>query len=46
MGKSIEEYTKEIEELKRKNDDSVDLLEKQASILLDTSTEFLKDRIK
>lgn len=46
MGKSIEEYTKEIEELKKKNDDTVDLLEKQAFNLLDKSVDFLKTRIK
>lgn len=46
MGKSIEEYNKEIEELKSKNENTVVLLDRQASILLDKSIEFLKIRIK
>lgn len=46
MAKSIEEYTKEIEELKSKNESMFDSLEKQSEVLLEKSIDFLKDRIK
>lgn len=46
MAKSVEEYTKEIEELKLKNRNAFDSLEEQATILLEKSIELLKDRIK
>lgn len=46
MNKSIEEYTKEIEELERKNEDTINLLEEESALLLKKSIEFLKDRIK
>lgn len=46
MAKSIEEYTKEIEELKNKNDSMIDSLEKQSEVLLEKSIEFLKEKIK
>ena len=46
MAKSVEEYTKEIEELKLKNRNTFDSLEEQATILLEKSIELLKDRIK
>lgn len=46
MAKSVEEYTKEIEELNRKNKNTYDLLEEQATILLEKSIDLLKERIK
>lgn len=46
MAKSIEEYTKELEELKNKNESMFDSLEKQSEILLEKSIEFLKEKIK
>lgn len=46
MAKSIEEYTKEIEELKNMNDSLYDSLEKQSEVLLEKSIEFLRERIK
>lgn len=46
MAKSIEEYTKEIEELKSKNDNMIDSLERQSEVLLEKSIEFLKEKIK
>lgn len=46
MKKSIEEYTREIEALKRKNEDTIKLLEEQSSVLVEKSIEFLKDKVK
>lgn len=46
MAKSVEEYTKEIEELNEQNRDTFGLLEEQAIILLEKSKELLKERIK
>ena len=46
MTKSVEEYTKEIEELNTQNKNTYDLLEEQATILLEKSIELLKERIK
>ena len=46
MAKSVEEYTKEIEELDKQNKDAYGLLEEQATILLEKSKELLKERIK
>lgn len=46
MAKSVEEYTKEIEELNKQNKKTYDLLEGQATILLEKSIELLKERIK
>lgn len=46
MAKSIEEYTKEIEELKSKNDGMFDSLERQSEVLLEKSIDFLKEKIK
>lgn len=46
MAKSVEEYTKEIEELDKQNKDAYGLLEEQATILLEKSKELLEERIK
>lgn len=46
MAKSIEEYTKEIEEIKNKNESMLDSMERQSEILLEKSIDFLKERIK
>lgn len=46
MAKSIEEYTKEIEELKSKNKSIFDFLVEQSEVLMEKSIDFLKDRIK
>lgn len=46
MAKSIEEYIKEIEELKSKNESMFDSLEKQSEVLLEKSIQLLKDKVK
>ena len=46
MAKSIEEYTKEIEEVKNKNESMLDSLERQSEVLLGKSIDFLKEKIK
>ena len=46
MAKSVDEYTKEIEELNKQNKNTYDLLEGQATILLEKSIDLLKERIK
>lgn len=44
--KSVEEYTKEIEELNKQNINTYDLLEGQATIFLEKSRELLKEMFK
>lgn len=46
MAKSIEEYTKELEELQNKNNGMFDSLERQSEVLLVKSVEFLENKIK